>query len=78
MTEGLMAAALLLLCLCALLLCAASAAGMTLLWLRQRRGGDEGRGEGRPGPDREELDRQWQNLWDYDGAPQGAQRGDEE
>lgn len=75
MTEGLMAAALLLLCICALLLCVAAGVGMTFLWLQQRR--DE-RGERASGTAKEELDKQWENLWNYDGSPQYIERGSEE
>ena len=75
MTEGLMAAALLLLCICALLLCVAAGVGMTFLWLQQRR--DE-RGERASGTAKEELDKQWENLWNYDGSPPDIERGSEE
>ena len=75
MTEGLMAAALLLLCICALLLCVAAGVGVTCLWLRQRRGE---RGERVSSATKEELDKQWENLWNYDGSPQSIERGSEE
>lgn len=75
MTEGLMAAALLLLCLCALLLCVAAGVGVTFLWLQQRR--DE-RGERVSSAAKEELDKQWENLWNYDGSPQPMEGGSEE
>lgn len=75
MTEGLMAAALLLLCLCALMLCVAAGVGATCLWLQQRRGE---RGEQAFRTAKEELDKQWENLWNYDGSPQPMERGSEE